>query len=29
MSDVDRRHPAHVTDCGQIINEEVRNRGRA
>jgi len=28
MSDLDPRHSARVTDCGQIIDEEVRKRGR-
>jgi hypothetical protein len=30
MSDVDPRHPASVvTDCREIIYEEMRKRGRA
>ena len=29
MSDLDPRHSAHVTGCSQIIDDEVRKRGRA
>jgi len=29
MSDLDPRHSTHMTDCGQIIDEEVRKKGRA